>query len=294
MLFFLYNDDGDSMQLLIYLAIIPSIILGWYIYKNDKVEKEPPGLLFLCFFGGLLSIILTLILSAVLMNFFPILDPDNSGDLIELFFGAFIGVAFIEELSKWVFLRLFTWNSKEFTHIYDGLVYAVFVSLGFATLENILYVLQGGLWVALVRAVLSVPLHAFCGVFMGYYYGLAKQASFQKNNSSVGANILYSLFFPIIIHGFFDYCLMTDNLYWLIPFAIFVIFIYIFAFKTVRRMSKIEGALRINYQPYVMTPQTINNQVVQQIPQQVQNNFCPYCGTPVTTPYCAKCGAKNL
>jgi RsiW-degrading membrane proteinase PrsW (M82 family) len=248
------------------LAVLPSIVLGWIIWKNDKVEKEPGGLLVGLFFSGIGSIIVTLLLSPF-VYMLPMCNPETGNTLIELFFGVFIGVALVEEFSKWIFVKLITWKNKEFTHIYDAVVYAVFVSLGFATLENILYVVDGGLVTALIRAILAVPLHTFCGVFMGYYYGLAKQSEINNRKELVTKNLFLSLLVPILIHGFYDYCLFTGNPILVVLFYIFVILIYIFAFRRVIKLSKIKVPLKTTY--------------CTKCGQKSTGNFCPNCGNKI-------------
>ena len=253
------------MKLLLTLAVLPSLVLGWIIWKNDKVEKEPGGLLVGLFFCGIGSIIVTLILSAF-VYMLPMCNPNEGETLIELFFGVFIGVALVEEFSKWIFVRLVTWKNKAFTHMYDAVVYAVFVSLGFATLENILYVVDGGIGVALMRAVLAVPLHTFCGVFMGYYYGLAKQSQINNRKDLVSKNMFLSLLMPVLIHGFYDYCLFTGEVVLVLAFFIFVILIYILAFRRVFKLSKIQVPLKPIY--------------------------CTKCGMSSTGNFCPNCGSK--
>jgi len=253
------------MQWLLLLAVLPSMVLGWLIWKKDKVEKEPTGLLIGLFFSGIGSIIVTLLLSELVYKI-PMCNPSEGESLFELFFGVFIGIALVEEFSKWIFVRLITWKNKAFTHIYDAVVYAVFVSLGFATLENILYVFNGGISVAIMRALLAVPLHTFCGVFMGYYYGLAKQSEINQRKDLQGRNMLLSVLVPVLLHGFYDYCLITENTILLLVFFVFVILLYIFAFRRIIKLSKITVALRPTY--------------------------CSHCGTKVTTKFCPNCGNK--
>ena len=253
------------MEIALILAVLPSIVLGWFIWKKDKVEKEPFALLVGLFFSGIGSVIVTLILS-IFVYLLPMCNPSTGTNLFELFFGVFIGIALVEEFSKWIFVRLITWKNKAFTHIYDAVVYAVFVSLGFATLENILYVIDGGISLAIMRAILSVPMHVFCGVFMGYYYGLAKQSEIYNRKELVGRNILLSLLVPVLLHGFFDYCLITGEPLLLIVFFIFVILMYIFAFRRIFILSKVKVALRPGY--------------------------CAKCGAKAEGNFCMNCGNK--
>lgn len=259
------------MELLIALALLPSIILGWIIWQNDKVEKEPTGLLVKLFLCGIGSIIVTLILS-VGVYFIPMCNPETATTLIEYFISAVIGVALVEEFSKWIFVKIVTWKNKEFTHIYDAVVYAVFVSLGFATVENLLYVLtsESALSVALSRAVLAVPLHVFCGVFMGYCYGLAKQSEINNRKDLVKKNLFLSVFVPTLTHGFYDFCLFTGNVWFFLAFLVFVVILYILAFRRINKLSKIQVPLK----------------------PVVANKYCTNCGTQAVGNYCAVCGTK--
>ena len=261
------------MELLIALALLPSIILGWIIWQNDKVEKEPVGLLIKLFICGIGSIIVTLILS-VFVYIIPMCNPETATTIVEHFMSAVIGVALVEEFSKWIFVKSITWKNKEFTHIYDAVVYAVFVSLGFATVENLLYVLssEGAFSVAIARAILAVPLHVFCGVFMGYYYGIAKQGEINNRKDLVKKNLFLSILIPTLTHGFYDFCLFTGNDVFFILFLVFVVIIYILAFKRVKNLSKIQLSLQGS------------------IP--VTPSFCTNCGTQAIGKYCANCGNK--
>ncbi len=255
-------------EVLLLLSVLPSIVLGVFIYKMDKVEKEPPTLLLKLFVFGILAIFLTLLISIIAYIIFPILESTYEDGYIKLAIATFIGVGLIEEGSKWLFLKVSTWNDKNFTHIYDALIYAVFISLGFATLENILYVLQGGIGVAIMRAVLSVPGHVFFAVFMGYYYGIAKQAEINKNEKIKRKNLILSIVMPFVLHGTFDFCLLSRNIFFVLGYFLFVIFLYISSFSKVFKFSKIVYPLRDDY-------------------------YCKICGNVVDGAYCTHCGTKK-
>ena len=152
--------------LLIGLSILPVIILLITIYRQDKYEKEPFWLLMLAFIGGIVSIFLDLLLIQGVIN--PIWYSDS------VFYSAFWEAGFPEELCKFIVLFLLIWWNKNFNEHMDGIVYATFVGLGFACLENILYVLDGGVGVGIIRALISVPGHFLFGVMMGYFLSLAK------------------------------------------------------------------------------------------------------------------------
>lgn len=254
------------MKILLFISVIPSIILGWYIYKNDRLEKEPTSLLIKLLFSGLGSIILTLIISFIITTFLPMFNDYTSLNVVGVFIYAFFVVGLVEEFSKWFFLKLITWKNKEFGHIYDAIVYAVFVSLGFATLENILYVLSSGLVTGLMRAVLSVPGHAFFGVFMGYYYGIAKKHEILNEKDKVKKYLFLSVLVPFILHGIFDFCLMMGSIILFIIYLIFVVCLYIYAFKTVKKVASVQTRLYAK--------------------------FCTKCGTKAVAKFCPYCGNK--
>ena len=126
------------IYLLLVLSFLPIFVIGYIIYKSDKIEKEPTKLLLLVFFGGVLSTLLALLLSGLLglINpFFAVKDVDSL-NAIKLIPYYFIGVALTEEFSKWILVYLFCFRSKEFNYLYDAIVYCVFAALGFAALEN--------------------------------------------------------------------------------------------------------------------------------------------------------------
>jgi RsiW-degrading membrane proteinase PrsW (M82 family) len=185
------------MSLLI-ASITPVMIFMYLIYSKDKI-REPWKLLAKCFFGGFLSIALALLIDA------PLAPVANwiSSPFLHSFYEAFIVAAGPEELSKFIILYWIVWNSPDFDQHYDGIIYAVFVSLGFALVENIMYVLEGGMGVALTRAVLSVPGHGFFAVLMGYYFSLAK---FHVGDEKMKL-LLKSLGMPILFHGLYDFAL---------------------------------------------------------------------------------------
>lgn len=268
------------MDLILLLSVLPSIILGRYIYNMDVVEKEPRGLLTGLFFAGVGTIIPAFILE-ILFSFL-----DDSTDPLVVFISCFCFIALIEEGLKWIALKLITWRNKNFTHIYDAIVYAVFVSLGFATVENILYCIQNGFWVAIMRAVCSVPGHVFFGVFMGYYYGMAKQASINKQANLTKKNLLLSIFVPVFLHGIFDFCLMVNNVLALLFYLVFIVLLYVFAFKKVKQFSKVHRSFKNE----IIIPK--QDETGQSEVKQVKK-FCPYCGTIAQGDFCTNCG-KDL
>lgn len=220
--------------ILLYLAILPSILLGFYIYSKDVVEKEPISLLVRSFIGGIITGILVIIVSMILkVSSFPM------ENLYQVLFYSFFLVSLIEEGMKFLITYLICYKNKEFNYQYDGIVYASFLSLGFATIENILFIFEEqSLQTALYRGILTVPAHVFFAIFMGYFLGLAKHWRRYKNKKKEYYNLLQAFLVPVILHGFFDFCLFSGNTIGLIFFLIFVFLLYCICFKKVKEVSE--------------------------------------------------------
>lgn len=255
--------------LLLIISILPVYLVARYIYNKDN-DKEPRNIIIKLFLGGLCGFVLTIVITLLFSLFFPSLLSDTiDTDLISLFFHAFFGIALIEEFSKWVFVYIISYNSKEFDQIYDMIVYAVFVSLGFACIENIFYVFEHGFGTGIIRGLLAVPGHACDGVFMGYYLSMAKVCEINGNNESKKNNIFMSILIPVLLHGFYDYCLFSQRFLFIGLFFLFIISLYIIVIGKVKKVSLKNG--KIKY----------------------KNNFCFYCGRKVDSDYCPGCGRKN-
>ena len=208
-------------------ALAPTVICAIYIYIRDKYEKEPLRLLFLGVFFGIL--IATPIVHTE--NFITLFMP-NTGVIGEAFYMSFAVASFVEEIFKYAVLFFLVWHNNNFNEKFDGIVYGVFVSLGFAGIENILYVFHedlGGMNTAVMRAIFSVPAHTLFGVFMGYYFALAK---FEPNNKKY--LLLMAFFMPFLIHGVYDFILLSQLPYLMIIFVVFILFLWIQGFKKLR------------------------------------------------------------
>lgn len=186
-----------SLTILLGVSVLPVILLLLYIYRQDKYEKEPLGTLSLAFFGGIVSIFLDLVLVGI-VNGIWVSDT--------VFYSAFIEAGFPEELCKFIVLFLLIWWNKNFNEYMDGIVYATFVSLGFACIENILYVFDGGFGTGIMRGIISVPGHFLFGVLMGFFFSLAK---FSKKGKL--GYLLMSILIPGMVHGLFDWLLMATD-----------------------------------------------------------------------------------
>ena len=162
------------MLVILLSAIFPVIIFLFFIYRKDT-EKEPPILLVKCFLWGCVITLPIILIELVLDH----LNIFNSA-LLHSFYNAFVVASFVEEGFKFLCLYWIIWKRKEFNQYFDGIIYAVFVSLGFAFIENIGYIFQNGFGAAIMRAILSVPGHGLFGVIMGYFFSLARFSEIEK------------------------------------------------------------------------------------------------------------------
>ncbi|WP_411768458.1 PrsW family intramembrane metalloprotease [Winogradskyella sp. A3E31] len=186
----------------ILMAVAPILVIIVYIYFQDKYDKEPKGLLLVSFIlGAVASIIIVMLIYILTGHLLPITDEYS---VIQQFVQAFFVVALSEEFSKYIFVKYFGQTRKAFDEPYDGIMYAVMVSMGFACTENILYVLEGGYEVAILRAFTAVPAHATFGILMGYYMGKAK---FSKNRFLLN---MTGLFTAVLFHGAYDFFLFIN------------------------------------------------------------------------------------
>jgi len=252
--------------LLVCAALFPAIFLCVYVFKKDRVEKEPIGLLLLLLLMGAVSclpaaILESLILPVIDSIFAPFGTVTSNG--VVLYGGmykaytackTFIGIGLVEEGVKLLFLLLITRKNKNFNSLFDGLIYAVFVSLGFAALENVMYVLENGWLNAATRAILAVPGHMFYAVLMGYYYSLwhmyekarTKELLLEKNGlirkAGEGFNgkkyLVMSLVVPTLIHGMYDYCCFVNSSLATLGLLALVGYLYFYCFRRIKNMSK--------------------------------------------------------
>jgi len=221
---------------LLFLALIPGILIIIYIFRKDKVESEPLSLIFKLLIFGAISCIPAVLLEGIMGSFMP--AGFAEGSVGYAVFTAFLVAALCEEVCKFVLLWLGSWRNSNFNYRFDGIVFGVCVAVGFALLENVLYVLQGGVYVALMRGVMAVPLHAFCGVFMGVHYGAAKRYSVEGKHSKATGSIFLALFAPFVIHGIYDSLAFMGAYGTTFILLAFVLFMYIVAIRVVKRYSR--------------------------------------------------------
>ncbi|MBR0121656.1 MAG: PrsW family intramembrane metalloprotease [Clostridia bacterium] len=234
MFYFLIPTLMSYNFMLIAAAVIPAVFLMVKAYRSDKLERESKSMLWSLTKAGVFSSLIALVEERVLCF---ALDRAVSKDSflynIILYFGI---VALAEESSKYLMLKRRSWRSREFNCQYDGVIYAVFVSLGFALWENISYVMTYGVGTALVRAVTAIPGHACFGVFMGVFYGFAKKFDYRGSSALSSFCRFLSVAVPALLHGAYDYTatMQTNSLY----FICFVAVLFAVSYILVGRMSK--------------------------------------------------------
>ncbi|MBQ8001059.1 MAG: PrsW family intramembrane metalloprotease [Ruminococcus sp.] len=250
------------------VALLPAIALCIFVFKKDRAEKEPVGLLLLLFaLGAVICFpvagVETLMYSINDVVFSPFITESGGTkylDSVPFFFYQvstnFLCIALVEEGFKFLVLYLITHKNKNFNSLFDGVVYAVFVSLGFAALENIMYSFDYGISTALIRAVTAVPGHMFFGVLMGYFYTfwhLNKKC--RDTESKLMANgwitslkfrdhgkreLVLAMVVPVLVHGFYDFCLSFDSTLLSIIFVVFLVGLYVFCFARIAKLSNLD------------------------------------------------------
>jgi RsiW-degrading membrane proteinase PrsW (M82 family) len=195
---------------LLLAALAPVAFMIHFVYVRDKYEREPVRKVLQVFFLSFLTVIPAIIAQLALMS------GAAFGGLLGVAVMVWGIVALSEEGSKYFAVRLLAMRSKEFNEVYDGIIYAVAASLGFACIENLMYVfgattesISAGFGVAAIRAVLSVPGHALWGVMMGYYLG---QAKFEPDRGKRLGLIRRGLFTAVFWHGLFNFCVFGSQI----------------------------------------------------------------------------------
>jgi RsiW-degrading membrane proteinase PrsW (M82 family) len=208
------------------LALAPTTAVMLYIYLRDKHEREPFALLLLSFLYGGLSTLMTLLISLP-VNALILTKED---EIAHQFINAFFKVALIEEFSKFFFVRFVLFYNKNFNEPFDGIVYAVMVSMGFATLENVIYVYQYGFATGVMRMFTAVPAHATFAILMGYFIGKAK-----FTHRKILYFTILALGSAAIFHGAYDYMLFISYVPGLwIGAAVSLVIVLILSRKAIR------------------------------------------------------------
>lgn len=253
------------------LAVAPSVFLLLFVYLRDKYEHEPLGLIGVTFLLGAIGVLPAALLELFLGGFFP----------IPAIVQAFLYVAIVEELTKFGAVKIKAYRSSHFNEVMDGIVYTVAASLGFATVENIIYVLRSGLAVAIFRAILSVPDHAVWGGIMGFYLGLAKRD--EKTSGSGQSQIIKGLAIVILLHGLYDSLAFLESLGGVILISIVGWGLFLFLIRKALALSPFRWR-KTHAGPPILGP-TVDLSGPQ---------FCFQCGVRLLGGelHCTNCGAK--
>lgn len=214
------------MNILI-VALAPVVVILIYVYLRDKYDREPAGKLFLAFFLGALSVIPVLLTGQITVPLLKLFSGYGRA-----FYEAFFVAAVPEEGFKFLFLYLLIWRSRFFSEKFDGIVYAVFLSLGFAAVENIMYVTDYGYQVGVSRAFTAVPGHALFGVAMGYHMGIARMYHDIKKKQ-----LLLAFMVPVVLHGIYDFILMSEHEYLIFLFVPYLVYLWRSGFRRMKVLS---------------------------------------------------------
>ncbi|MFA5523885.1 MAG: PrsW family glutamic-type intramembrane protease [Tissierellales bacterium] len=228
---------------LLVIAVIPAISIAIAVYLSDRYDREPISLLLKTYIFGALSVIPVIVVQRFLSSF------NVFTGLLSATFIAFIVAGLVEEYFKRLVVVKLMCKNKYFDEKLDGIVYAVFSALGFATVENIMYVVfrfSYNPYIGLYRGILSVPAHAAFGVTMGYYLSLTK---FATNKARKKANLRKSLYMPMLLHGMFNFILMAGIPQVGIAIGIYALYLWItnqkklntYIFDSYSKFDKLQG-----------------------------------------------------
>ena len=248
--------------LLFIIAVLPICMIGLHFYKKDTI-KEPKQLLTNLFLSGILAGIIVIVISLFGLMIFPqYVSIEKVKNLFSLLFYCYVFVACIEELSKFVMIYYISYNSKEFDQAYDIILYSVFVGLGFAFFENIIYCLGNDISISIIllRGITAIPAHVCFQTIMGYFLYQSK----EKNKSK---NILLSILTPVFFHGTYDFFIFSQNIIFLLGFVLLLIFIILYANSKIKKLLQIDKS-NLSF-------------------------YCPNCGTKINYQYCSNCGYKK-
>jgi RsiW-degrading membrane proteinase PrsW (M82 family) len=220
---------------LLFISLSPVLIIALYIYSRDKYEREPLPVLLRAMLAGIAIVLPVIIIEKILSA-----PSEEMEGISYAAYNAFIVAGFTEEAFKYFAFYLFFWRNKNFNEKFDGIIYAVYIALGFAAVENIFYVFSGGVGVGMVRAVTAVPAHALFGVTMGYYFSLAK---FNVRHNSLFMAMAFIM--PFLFHGLYDFVLMSQSPVMLVLFIPLFIYFWISGFRKISVASD-ESSFRDN------------------------------------------------
>ena len=247
-------------------AILPAALLLLLVYKRDKNGKEPKNLLWrLIFAGGIIIIPIYIceVIGQIIVEFGNAIVTNQAelGFVANMFvyFGV---VALAEEGFKMIALATQTWKNPNFNFKYDGIVYAVFVGMGFAIFENIKYVLEYGMVTGILRALTAIPGHCAFAIIMGTFYGSSKYFQSIKNKKMQVLCMLYAIIIPIVGHGLYDFALtISNNVLSVVVSIFYMIILDIFSLVLLLYQSKHDQFIVGSARPRQVNPQAPQNQL---------------------------------
>jgi len=266
---------SSEAGLLFVLAVAPGAFLLWHFYHADKYKHESIRLLGGTFLIGALSVVPAALLEGVFA------EPPVEAGVLAVFVYFLFGVGLVEELMKFLSVRVYSYRSEHFDEPMDGIVFGVAAALGFATFENIFYVLRYGIWDAIIRTIVSVPGHAFWGAILGFYLGEAK----VRDRPLLA---IKGLAFAVLLHGLFD-TLSTEAPNGLIALVLLLALVWIVYFKVVKEEiaeAETESPYRTQQSSDVLYERPANSRAA--------TKLCTQCGGAVEpgTRFCASCGSQ--
>jgi len=212
---------------LLFISLAPVLIIALYIYSRDKYEKEPLPALLRALFAGVF-----IVLPVVLIEGFLTRSSEAMEGIAYAAYTAFAVAGLTEEAMKYLAFIIFFWNNRNFNEKFDGIVYSVYISMGFEAIENLIYVFSGGYAVGIVRALTAVPAHALFGIMMGYYFSRAK---FEKTMRPL--HLLLAFLMPFAFHGLYNFLLMSNTQVLLTLFVPVFIYYWVTGFKKMAVLS---------------------------------------------------------
>jgi protease PrsW len=214
------------MLVVLSAGIAPGLALLSYFYLRDEYDAEPFALVFKTFIYGVLITFPIMFLQYVLKV---------EGIVTSDWLNAYVSSGLLEEFFKWFILMVAIFQHYHFNDPYDGIIYGASVSLGFATVENILFLLANGVEYAFGRALMPVSSHALFGVMMGYYLGKAKFSIRDQRHKW----LLISILVPLTLHGTYNYIFLSEKnwIYYMVPFMLFLWWIGLKKVKHAHRLT---------------------------------------------------------
>lgn len=235
---FLMTGLNIYFVMFLILAVGPAIALMAYTYNHDPIDKEPTSLLIGLVMLGVGAALIAGIIEQIGMSMLGLFSGLNSRSVGFEILSDFLVVGVVEEGAKYALMARATWNDRAFNCRYDGIVYAVFTSLGFAAMENIMYGLNYGTGVLFSRALMAIPAHMAFAVLFGLLYGQAKYLSTRGHKGGATACIVIGYALSVFLHGLYDSAATLSDYGSGTLFLLVVVLIYVIVFFVVRAASK--------------------------------------------------------